>query len=66
MAYFNRGRPAKPDAERRSHRAVTFLTEEEYGALCELAETEDRSVSAFVHRIVVDYLAQHCTDQCDS
>lgn len=65
MRQFSRGRPPKSTADLRSHRVVTFLTKEEYVAICELAERNDRSLSAFVHRIVADYLSTRSADYPD-
>jgi predicted transcriptional regulator len=35
---------------------VTFVTERELGRLDQIANKEDRSLSAIVHRIIVRYL----------
>lgn len=51
-----RGRPSQvPDAAR-SKRAVTFVTERELEGLEQIAQEEDRSLSAVVHRIIAQYL----------
>jgi len=47
-----RGRPKRPIKELRSRRVVTFLTESELQELEDIAASEDRSLSAAVHRIV--------------
>jgi hypothetical protein len=53
-----RGRPRRPGKELRSRRVVTFLTESELQELEQLAVSEDRSLSAVVHRIVSLHLDQ--------
>ena len=51
-----RGRPARPVEEARSHRVVTFVTARELEGLEQIAQAEDRSLSAVVHRIVARHL----------
>jgi len=51
-----RGRPVRPPEEARSHRVVTFVTQRELEALERIAEAEDRSLSAVVHRIIREQL----------
>lgn len=48
-----RGRPLKPAEEARSRRTVTFLTEEEYRQLVDIARRNDISVSAAAHKLLV-------------
>lgn len=52
-----RGRPPVNDAIVRSQRVVTFLTESEYTEICRLAELDDKSISAFTHKLLVNSLA---------
>ena len=51
-----RGRPTRAPEEARSHRVVTFVTERELTALEQIAQEEDRSLSAVVHRIITQHL----------
>ena len=46
------GRPLGPPETRRPCRVVTFLTGEEFADLERIAEREERSLSAVVHRIL--------------
>lgn len=45
-----------PEDEVRSHRIVTFMTEGEYGALQEIADDMDSSLSTMVHGVLLQYL----------
>ncbi len=50
------GRPPRAPEAARSHRVVTFVTGRELAILERIAEEEDRSLSAVVHRIIVQQL----------
>lgn len=52
-----RGRPARVPEEARSNRVVTFVTGRELEALEHIAQEEDRSLSAVVHRIIAQHFA---------
>ena len=47
-----RGRPPKPAEEARSRRTVTFLTEDEYLQLVDIANRNNISVSAAAHKLL--------------
>ena len=51
-----RGRPSTAPEKARSERVVTFVTNSELAKLEQIAEWEDRSLSAVVHRIIVQHL----------
>jgi len=51
-----RGRPSTGPEKARSERVVTFVTERELDCLDRIANKEDRSLSAVVHRIIVQHL----------
>jgi hypothetical protein len=51
-----RGRPSQVPEAARSNRVVTFVTNRELESLEQIAYEEDRSLSAVVHRIVVQHL----------
>ena len=51
-----RGRPSTVPEKARSKRVVTFVTTSELAELEQIAEEEDRSLSAVVHRIIVQHL----------
>jgi hypothetical protein len=51
-----RGRPSEAPEKARSKRLVTFVTERELDCLDRIANKEDRSLSAIVHRIIVQHL----------
>jgi hypothetical protein len=48
-----RGRPPKPPEEVRIRRTVTFLTENEYSKLVEIARRNDMSISALAHKLLI-------------
>ena len=50
------GRPRAAPKAARSNRVVTFVTNQELDRLEQMAYEEDRSLSAIVHRIVVQHL----------
>ena len=50
------GRPTRASDEARSHRVVTFVTTWEQEGLEQIAQEEERSLSAVVHRIIAYYL----------
>ena len=50
------GRPRVAPKVARSNRVVTFVTNRELERLTQIAYEEDRSLSAIVHRIVVQHL----------
>ena len=52
------GRPPKPRDELRSERVVSFVTQGEFDALCELADDRGESISAVVHLILSSALAE--------
>jgi hypothetical protein len=52
------GRPPKPRDELRSERVVSFVTQGEFDALCELADNRGESISAVVHLILSSALAE--------
>ena len=52
------GRPPGPPETARSHRVVTFVTRGELEKLEEIAEREDRSLSAVTHRLLSRALEQ--------
>jgi len=51
-----RGRPIAVPEKARAKRVVTFVTERELDCLYRIANKEDRSLSAIVHRIIVQHL----------
>ena len=51
-----RGRPTGASDEARSNRVVTFVTDWELEGLEQIAQEEERSLSAVVHRIIAQYL----------
>lgn len=51
-----RGRPSRAPDEARSHRVVTFVTPWEFAGLEQIAQDEERSLSAVVHRIIAHHL----------
>ena len=51
-----RGRPSEAQEKARSKRVVTFVTERELECLEQIADKEDRSLSAVVHRILAQHL----------
>jgi hypothetical protein len=53
-----RGRPPSPAGSGRPRRIVTFVTVAEFEKLNEIAEREDRSLSAVVHRLLSHALAE--------
>ena len=55
------GRPTLPTRELRNKRVVTFVTEQEMRGLERIAADEDRSLSALLHRLVVDRLREDNT-----
>jgi len=54
-----RGRPRRVPEEARSNRVVTFVTGRELESLEQIAQEEDRSLSAVVHRIIAQHLKSH-------
>ena len=50
------GRPRKPVEEARSHRTVTFLTEDEYRRLLDIARRNNLSVSSAAHKLLLQSL----------
>jgi len=59
QARMRHGRPRAEPKAARSNRVVTFVTDHELDHLEQMAYEEDRSLSAIVHRIVVQYLAHN-------
>ena len=51
-----RGRPGLAPDQARSHRVVTFVTVDELEGLEQIAQEEERSLSAVVHRIIEQHL----------
>jgi len=51
-----RGRPSQAPDVARSNRVVTFVTGRELEGLEQIAQEEDRSLSAVVHRIIEQHL----------
>ncbi len=51
-----RGRPGQAPEKARSNRVVTFVTGGELEDLEQIAQEEDRSLSAVVHRIIAQHL----------
>ncbi|MCP3870078.1 MAG: hypothetical protein GY703_18675 [Gammaproteobacteria bacterium] len=51
------GRPRAEPKAARSKRVVTFVTKQELESLEQIAYEEDRSLSAIVHRIIVQHLS---------
>lgn len=54
-----RGRHRRAPAKVRSQRVVTFVTTRELESLEQIADEQERSLSAVVHRIVVQYLGNN-------
>jgi len=52
------GRPLKPRDEVRSERVVSFVTQGEFDALCELARKNGESLSAVIRRILSSNLRE--------
>jgi hypothetical protein len=52
------GRPAGPVTAARRNRVVTLVTDAEFEELTSIAEAENRSLSAVVHQILKNHLAQ--------
>jgi molybdopterin-guanine dinucleotide biosynthesis protein A len=50
------GRPAHSKDVARPHRVVTFVTEAQSERLKEIAQGDDRSLSAVIYRIISHYL----------
>lgn len=50
------GRPPKLSEEARSRRTVTFLTEDEYDKLEEVAKRNKLSISAAAHKLLIQSL----------
>jgi hypothetical protein len=50
-----RGRPRIDQRKVRSNRIVSFVTDTELEKLERLAQEDDRSLSAVVHRIIMNY-----------
>ena len=51
-----RGRPRHLQERTRSNRVVTFVTDREMESLEQIADKEDRSLSAVVYRILTQHL----------
>ncbi len=51
------GRPPMPVEEARTRRTVTFLTEEEYGKLVEIAKRNNMSISALAHQLLMQSMS---------
>lgn len=51
------GRPPMPAEEARTRRTVTFLTEEEYGKLVEIAKRNNMSISALAHQLLMQSMS---------
>ena len=47
------GRPPKPQEQARSRRTVTFLTEEEYSRLADIARRNNMSISSVAHQLLM-------------
>ena len=51
------GRPPAPPGEARSHRLVTFVTEDEFQEIRSIADAKGLSLSSACHRILTENLS---------
>lgn len=61
-----RGRPRRSQEEARSQRVVTFVTKAELEDLEQIAQREDRSLSAVVHRMIAGHLRNRASEDEES
>ncbi len=60
-----RGRPARPIAEVRRNRLVTFVTDQDLEILEARSRAEDRSLSALVYELIQPGIRNHEVGECD-
>jgi hypothetical protein len=51
------GRPPMPVEEARTRRTVTFLTDEEYRRVVEIAKRNNMSISALAHKLLIQSIS---------
>ncbi len=58
-----RGRPAGPADRVRSHRLVTFVTEAEFDRMSQLANADNKSLSATAYDLLIHALSSNPTTE---